>query len=157
MSNAVPANPDTVKKIFDFQMSELREKLGDPRAPDRLIVRMAGLPKIPQEVVEYFVEYAANTSGVNSSKITEKVITIPSVSVEIKKQLIEKSYMKDEQHLPVQGYRYSAYAKIFSRRLRELLFQMQPELAQWVLDNELIDPVLVESWKLSKVKRTARS
>ena len=46
ISNAMPANPATVKKIFDFQMSELREKLGNPRAPDRLIVRMAGLPKI---------------------------------------------------------------------------------------------------------------
>ena len=34
---------------------------------------------------------------------------------------------------------------------------MQPELAQWVLDSELIDPVLVESWKLSKVKRTGRN
>ena len=156
-SNAMPANLDTVKKIFDFQMSELRKKLGDERAPDRLIVRMAGLPKIPQEVVEYFVEYAANTSGVNSSKITEKVITIPSVSVEVKKELIKNSYMKDENHLPVQGYRYSAYAKIFSRRIRELLFKVQPELAQWILDSELIDPVLVESWKLSKVKRTGRN
>ena len=156
-SNAMPANLDTVKKIFDFQMSELREKLGDPRAPDRLIVRMAGLPKIPQEVVEYFVEYAANTSGVNSSKITEKVITIPSVSVEVKKELIKNSYMKDENHLPVQGYRYSAYAKIFSRRIKNLLFKVQPELAQWILDSELIDPVLVESWKLSKVKRTGRN
>ena len=157
MSNAVPANPATVKKIFDFQMSELREKLGDPRAPDRLLIRMAGLPKIPQEAVDYFVEYAANTSGVNSSKITEKVITIPSVSVEVKKELIKNSYMKDENHLPVQGYRYSAYAKIFSRRIRELLFKVQPELAQWILDSELIDPVLVESWKLSKVKRTGRN
>ena len=156
-SNAMPANLDTVKKIFDFQMSELREKLGDPRAPDRLIVRMAGLPKIPQEVVEYFVEYAANTSGVNSSKITEKVITIPSVSVEVKKELIKNSYMKDDNHLPVQGYRYSAYAKIFSRRIKNLLFKVQSELAQWILDSELLDPVLVESWKLSKVKRTGRN
>ena len=122
-SNAMPANLDTVKKIFDFQMSELRKKLGDERAPDRLIVRMAGLPKIPQEAVEYFVEYAANTSGVNSSKITEKVITIPSVSVEVKKELIKNSYMKDDNHLPKQGYQYGAYAKIFSRRLRGLLFQ----------------------------------
>jgi len=156
MSNAMPANLDTVKKIFDFQMSELREKLGDPRAPDRLIVRMAGLPKIPQEVVEYFVEYAANTSGVNSSKITEKVITIPSVSVEVKKELIEKSYMKAGQHLPKQGYQYGAYAKIFSRRLRKLLFQMHPELAQWVLDNGLLDPMFVETWKGGIASRTGR-
>ena len=153
MSNAAPANPDTVKKIFDFQMSELREKLGDPRAPDKLIVRMAGLPKLPQEVVDYFVEYAANTTGANSTKITEKVITIPSVSVEVKKELIKNSYMKDGEHLPKSGYHYSAYAKIFSRRLRELLFKMQPELAQWVLDSGLLDPVLVETWKGGKAQR----
>ena len=156
MSNAAPANLDTVKKIFDFQMSELRERLGDPRAPDRLLIRMAGLPKIPQEAVDYFIEYASNTSGVKSSKITEKVITIPSVSIEVKKQLIEKSYMKDGQHLPKQGYQYGAYAKIFSRRLRALLFQMQPELAQWVLDSGLLDPVFVESWKGGVVQRTGR-
>ena len=152
-SNAMPANLDTVKKIFDFQMSELRKKLGDERTPDRLIVRMAGLPKIPQEVVEYFVEYAANTSGVNSSKITEKVITIPSVSVEVKKELIEKSYMKDNHHIPKSGYHYGAYGKIFSRRLRKLLFKMQPELAQWVLDNGLLDPMFVETWKGAKSQR----
>jgi inhibitor of KinA sporulation pathway (predicted exonuclease) len=157
-SNAMPANLDTVKKIFDFQMSELREKLGDPRAPDRLIVRMAGLPKIPQEVVDYFVEYTANnTSGVNNSKITEKVIIAPSVSVEAKKELIKNSYMRDEQHLPKQGYQYGAYAKIFSRRLRELLFKVQSELAQWILDSGLIDPVLVEAWKGSIVRRTGRN
>ena len=153
MSNAMPANPDTVKKIFDFQMSELRKKLGDERAPDRLIVRMAGLPKLPQEVVDYFVEYAANTTGVNSTKITEKVITIPSVSVEVKKELIKNSYMKDGHHIPKSGYHYSAYGKIFSRRLRELLFKMQPELAQWVLDSGLLDPVLVENWKGGKAKQ----
>jgi inhibitor of KinA sporulation pathway (predicted exonuclease) len=157
-SNAMPANLDTVKKIFDFQMSELREKLGNPRAPDRLIVRMAGLPKIPQEVVDYFVEYTANnTSGVNNSKITEKVIIAPSVSVEAKKELIKNSYMRDEQHLPKQGYQYGAYAKIFSRRLRELLFKVQSELAQWILDSGLIDPVLVEAWKGSIVRRTGRN
>ena len=153
VSNAMPANPDTVKKIFDFQMSELRKKLGSERAPDRLIVRMAGLPDIPQEVADYFVEYAANTTGANSTKITEKVITIPSVSVEVKKELIKNSYMKDGEHLPKSGYHYSAYAKIFSRRLRELLFKMQPELAQWVLDSGLLDPVLVETWKGGKAQR----
>tara|TARA_B100000131_G_scaffold310364_1_gene341949 strand:- start:2264 stop:4762 length:2499 start_codon:yes stop_codon:yes gene_type:complete len=156
LSDVIRAPDDTVKKIFDFQMSELRKKLGNPNAPDRLLVRMAGLPKLPQEVVEYFVEYTANTDGVNNSKITEKVITSPGVSVEIKKELIKNSYMKNEQHLPIQGYHYSAYAKIFSRRLREALFKLQPELAQWVLDSELLDPVLVEAWKGSIVKRTGR-
>ena len=150
MSLARPVKLETVKKIFDFQMSEVREKLGDPRAPDRLIVRMSGLPKIPQEVVDYFLEYAANTSGANSSKITEKLITIPSVSIETKKELIEKSYMKDNHHIPKSGYHYSAYGKIFSRRLRELLFKMQPELAQWVLDSGLLEPIFVETWKNNK-------
>ena len=104
-------------------------------------------------MVDYFVEYAANTTGANSTKITEKVITIPSVSVEVKKELIKNSYMKDGEHLPKSGYHYSAYAKIFSRRLRELLFKMQPELAQWVLDSGLLDPVLVETWKGGKAQR----
>ena len=157
LSDAIHAPNDTVKKIFDFQMSELRKKLGDPNVPDRLLVRMAGLPKLPQEVIEYFVEYTANTSGVNNSKITERVILTPGVSTEVKKELIKNSFMKDEQHLPIQGYRYSAYAKIFSRRLREVLFKLQPELAQWVLDSGLLEPLFVESWRGSIAKNTGNS
>lgn len=158
LSDAIRAPDDTVKKIFDFQMSELRKKLGNPSAPDRLLVRMAGLPKLPQEVIEYFVEYTANTSGVNNSKITEKVILAPGVSVEAKKELIKNSYMKDEQHLPIQGYRYTAYAKIFANRLRKILFrgQFEPELAQWVLDSGLLDPFFVDAWKTTISQKTGR-
>jgi len=158
LSDAIRAPDDTVKKIFDFQMSELRKKLGDPNVPDRLLVRMAGLPKLPQEVIEYFVEYTANTSGVNNSKITERVILAPGVSTEVKKELIKNSFMKDEQHLPIQGYRYTAYAKIFAKRLRKILFrgQFEPELAQWVLDSGLLDPFFVDAWKTTISQRTGR-
>ena len=117
---------------------------------------MADLPKLPQEVIDYFVEYTSKNSGVNNSKITDKVIASPGVDIEIKKKLIYNSYMKDEQHLPIQGYRYSAYAKIFARRLYEILPKVGEELAQWMLDNGLFEPLFVEKWRLGIIKNTGR-
>ena len=150
------ANPATVKRMFDFQASEEGKKILPQTAPDQLLAAMADLPKLPQEVIDYFVEYTSKNSGVNNSKITDKVIASPGVDIEIKKKLIYNSYMKDEQHLPIQGYRYSAYAKIFARRLYEILPKVGEELAQWMLDNGLFEPLFVEKWRLGIIKNTGR-
>ena len=157
MSDVIVANPATVKQIFDFQNSEEGKKILPQTAPDQLLVAMADLPKLPQEVIDYFVEYTSKTSGTNNSKITNKVIASPEVDVEIRKKLIYNSYMKDEQHMPIQGYRYSAYAKIFARRLYEVLPKVGEELAQWMLDNDLFEPLFVEKWKLSIIRNTGRN
>lgn len=156
MSDVIVANPATVKGIFDFQNSEEGKKILPNTAPDQLLVAMADLPRLPREVINHFVEYTSTTSGVNNSKITNKVIASPEVDVEIKKKLIYNSYMKDDQHLPMKGYHYSSYAKIFARRLYEILPKVGEELAQWLVDNNLFEPLFVEKWKLSKVKRTGR-
>ena len=156
MSDVIVANPATVKAIFDFQTSEEGKKILPQTAPDQLLVPMADLPRLPQEVVDYFVEYTSKTSGVNNSKITNKVLASPGVDIEIKKRLIYNSYMKDDQHKPIQGYRYSVYSKIFARRLREILFDIESELAQWVLDSGLLDSHFIERWKGSIASRTGR-
>ena len=155
--DAITANPATVKGIFDFQNSEEGKKILPQTAPDQLLVAMADLPELPQEVIDSFVEYTSKNSGTNNSKITNKVIASPGVDVEIRKKLIYNSYMKDEQHMPIQGYRYSAYAKIFARRLYEVLPKVGEELAQWMLDNDLFEPLFVEKWKLSVIRNTGRN
>lgn len=156
LHDAIIANPATVKRIFDFQNSEEGKKILPQTAPDQLLVAMADLPKLPQEVLDYFVEYTSKTSGVNNSKITDKVIASPGVDIEVKKKLVYNSFMKDEQHKPTQGYRYSAYAKIFARRLREVLFDIDTELAQWILDSGLLDALFVEKWKGGIARDTGR-
>ncbi len=155
-SDVIVANQATVKRIFDFQKSKEGKKILVKTAQDRLLVALSELPKLPQEVVDYFVEYTSKTSGTNSSKITNKVIAYPGVDIDIKKKLIYNSYMKDDRHMPTQGYRYTAYAKIFARRLRQILFNLDTELAQWILDNELLDPLFVEKWAGSEIRNTGR-
>ena len=151
------ANPATVKRIFDFQASEEGKKILPQTAPDQLLVAMADLPKLPQEVLDYFVEYTSKTSGVNNSKITDKVIESPGVDTEIKKKLIYNSYMKDEQHLPMEGYRYSGYAKIFARKLYEAFPKIDAELAQWILDNGLLDAFFVGKWSSAELVKSGWS
>ena len=157
MSDVIAANPATVKAIFDFQASEEGKKILPQTAPDQLLVSMADLPRLPQEVIDHFVEYTSKTSGVNNSKITEKVLASPGVDIEIKKKLIYNSYMKDGQHKPIQGYRYSAYSKIFARRLREVFFDIETELAQWILDSGLLDSFFVGKWSSSQLVKTGWS
>lgn len=155
-NDRIIADPNTIKKIFNFHISEEAKNIIPETAPDQLLVPLADIPNLPQEIVEYFVEYTSKTNSSNSSKITNKVITSPEVDVETKKRLIYNSYMKDEQHLPIAGYRHSAYAKIFARRLMEILFTLEAELAQWILDNELLDPIFIEKWNGTEIKRTGR-
>ena len=155
--DAITANPATVKQMFDFQNSEEGKKILPQTAPDQLLVAMADLPKLPQEVLDYFVEYTSKASGVNNSKITDKVIESPGVDAEIKKKLIYNSYMKDEQHLPMEGYRYSGYAKIFARKLYEAFPKINAELAQWILDNGLLDAFFVGKWSSSQLVKTGFS
>ena len=151
------ANPATVKRIFDFQASEEGKKILPQTAPDQLLVAMADLPRLPQEVLDHFVEYTSKTAGVNNSKITDKVIQSPGVDIEIKKKLIYNSYMKDEQHLPMKGYRYSGYAKIFARRLYDAFPKIDAELTQWILDNGLLDAFFVGKWSSSQLVKTGFS
>ena len=157
MFDIISANPSTVKRIFDFQKSEEGKKILPQTAPDQLLVSMADLPKLPKEVVNHFVEYTSKTSGVNNSKITDKVIASPGVDIEIKKKLIYNSYMKDNQHKPMQGYRYSGYAKIFSRKLYEAFPRITAELAQWLLDSGLLDALFVGKWSSTQLKNTGWS
>ena len=151
------ANPATVKRIFDFQASEEGKKILPQTAPDQLLVAMADLPRLPQEVLDHFVEYTSKTSGTNNSKITDRVIESPGVDIEIKKKLIYNSYMKDEQHLPMEGYRYSGYAKIFARKLFDAFPKIGAELAQWILDNGLLDAFFVGRWSSTQLKNTGWS
>jgi hypothetical protein len=157
LHDVIIANPATVKRIFDFQASEEGRKILPQTAPDQLLVSMADLPKLPQEVLDYFVEYTSKTAGVNNSKITDKVIESPGVDIEIKKKLIYNSYMKDEQHLPMEGYRYSGYAKIFARKLYDAFPKIDSELSQWILDNGLLDAFFVGRWTSTQLKNTGWS
>lgn len=157
MSDVIIANPATVKRMFDFQASEEGKKILPQAAPDQLLVAMADLPRLPQEVLDYFVEYTSKTAGVNNSKITDRVIASPGVDIEIKKKLIYNSYMKDEQHLPMKGYRYSGYAKIFARKLFDAFPKINAELAQWILDNGLLDALFVGRWSSTQLKNTGFS
>ena len=157
LHDVVAANPATVKRIFDFQASEEGKKILPQTAPDQLLVAMADLPRLPQEVLDHFVEYTSKTAGVNNSKITDKVIESPGVDIEIKKKLIYNSYMKDEQHLPMKGYRYSGYAKIFARRLYDAFPKIDAELTQWILDNGLLDAFFVGKWSSSQLVKTGFS
>ena len=118
---------------------------------------MADLPRLPQEVLDHFVEYTSKTAGVNNSKITDRVIESPGVDIEIKKKLIYNSYMKDEQHLPMKGYRYSGYAKIFARKLYDAFPKIDSELSQWILDNGLLDALFVGKWSGTQLKNTGFS
>ena len=155
--DGITANPATIKRIFDFQASEEGEKILPQTAPDQLLVAMADLPRLPQEVLDHFVEYTSKTAGVNNSKITDRVIETPGVDIEIKKKLIYNSYMKDEQHLPMKGYRYSGYAKIFARRLYDAFPKIDAELSQWILDNGLLDAFFVGKWSSSQLVKTGFS
>jgi hypothetical protein len=157
MSDVIVANPATVKQIFDFQASEQGKKILPQAAPDQLLVAMADLPRLPQEVLDHFVEYTSKTAGVNNSKITDRVIESPGVDIEIKKKLIYNSYMKDEQHLPMKGYRYSGYAKIFARKLYDAFPKIDSELSQWILDNGLLDAFFVGKWSSTQLKNTGWS
>lgn len=154
--NVTDPPKETIKQIFDLQVSELGQELLPTK--DGLIINIAELPGrfLSPEIIDYFVEYTESSSGVNPGKITDQIITADNVDVDIKKKLIYNSYMKDGQHTPVRGYRYSGYGKIFSRRIYNNIEKMGPELSQWCLDSGLFDAIFAEKWKLSVTKQTGR-